>query len=609
MLYEFKQSDAFDFASKVGIKVKPHGDELTFSKCPYCKGGKGNDKDTFSINLRTGQFKCLRSSCSVSGNMITLSRDFDFSLGTEIDNYYKPKKYRQLKKRDKPIVPKPKAIQYLASRGISQAIAEKYEITVRSDNDNVIVFPFYDEKNDMQIVKYRNTMPDPEKKLGKEWCEKNCKPILFGIKQAELSQVDTLIICEGQIDTLSVAECGYDNCVSVPFGKNGFTWIPYCWDWIHGKFKRIIVFGDYERGQISLLNDIHKRFSALTVKHVREEDYLDCKDANDILRKYGKEQIKKCIENAVAVPIKDVIDLSEVKALDVFEVRKLETGLHDLDRLLYGGLPFGGIHLITGKAGEGKSTLASQIIVNAREKGHKCFCYSGELPNALFRAWMDFQVAGIHVFDYQNRFGDSGYNISQVNKDIISGWYREHIWLYDTGNLNGEEEHDSLIKTTEKMINQYGCDVVLLDNLMTAIDFEAVRGDDKYDRQSRFIKKLANLARNFNVCILLVAHKRKNNFSTNINDEVAGSSDISNLAMTTLSYEREGDLDDDSRKLKVSKNRLFGKTYTKGWTVRYDERSKRIYGENDDYKKDFSCFKDTDGFSDINEVPPWESEV
>ena len=52
---------------------------------------KRDNLGTFSINLKTGQFKCLRASCGVSGNMITLQKDFDFSLGTQIDEYYAPK--------------------------------------------------------------------------------------------------------------------------------------------------------------------------------------------------------------------------------------------------------------------------------------------------------------------------------------------------------------------------------------------------------------------------------------------------------------------------------------------------------------------------------------
>lgn len=610
MIYNFKPSDAKDFASFVGIRARVNGDELTFTRCPYCKGGRnGKDKGTFSINLKTGAYHCMRASCGASGNMITLARDFDFSLGTDVDAYYKPRQYRKIKQPEEPIVPKPKAIEYLESRKISKEVAEKYEVTVMNGHEDVLVFPFFDEKNRLQFVKYRKTNFDKTKDKNKEWCEKDCKPILFGMKQCRTG--DTLIITEGQIDTLSVAEAGFDKCVSVPLGKQGFTWIPHCWDWVHENFSTIIVFGDYEKGEISLLADISRRFNKLKIKHVREEDYKDCKDANDILRKYGVEQIKTCIENAVTVPVRDVLDLSEVKSVDVFKLEKLRTGIKALDRMLYGGLPFGGVHLISGKAGEGKSTLASQIIVNAREQGYKCFCYSGELPNALFRAWMDFQVAGTHVFEYQDEmYGEVNYNISEANRKIISDWYRDHIWIYDV-NMLDEEEHEGLVKTTERMIKQYGCRVILLDNLMTAIDLETNAGDDKYERQSVFVKKLAQLARAMDVCILLVAHKRKNNLSTNANDEIAGSSDIANLGMVTIAYEKSDNIDQNDRKLKLAKNRLFGKTNNEGWVVSYEESSKRIYGDGDNPMTDYTCFKEVaqkEAWGDINFETPFDAE-
>ena len=123
-MYEFKEQDAYDFAHQQGIEVYRAGDELHFKICPYCRprATKGNTR-TFSINLRTGQFKCLRASCGVTGNMIQLSKDFDFSLGTEVDEYYRPRKqYRKLKTPQKPIIPKDPAVKYLESRGISEII-------------------------------------------------------------------------------------------------------------------------------------------------------------------------------------------------------------------------------------------------------------------------------------------------------------------------------------------------------------------------------------------------------------------------------------------------------------------------------------------------------
>ena len=35
--------------------------------------------------------------------------------------------------------------------------------------------------------------------------------------------------------------------------------------------------------------------------------------------------------------------------MDIFQLQKLKTGIKQLDRLLYGGLPFGGLVLISGK--------------------------------------------------------------------------------------------------------------------------------------------------------------------------------------------------------------------------------------------------------------------
>ena len=924
--YVFKEQDIIDFARFVGIRHKIHGNEVFFEKCPYCNGisSTGIDKKTFSINRENGRYKCFRDSCGAQGNMINLSKDFGFSLGNEVDEYYMPKKkFKRIKTPEKPIVPKQKAIDFLESRGISKEIAQKYEITVQSERDNILVFPFYDEKGLLQFVKYRKTDFDKNKDSCKEWCEEGCKPILFGMKQCNMEN-KTLIITEGQCfngdaeimtrngwvrledycgqevlqvnkdmtskfvipkayivkeydgdmvnvsiggnyytstttdhnlvftdgkgrlvkrkaeekiptnyhiptavmlnekscslsdseialmiaisadgtidkrkngsyyarfglskerkvkrlihileklgydytdnvynqgnrsyhsicftvqseilakkflpwflvtetsveqkkkmieemvfwngnhvnnrnqyeymsmyknnadvmqaiastcgymstimkkksggnghfkesfcykvsillgkknvstqqfekhktrrsvnktvycvsvdsgmilvrqnnkisvsgncDTLAVAESGIENAVSVPTGSKGFTWVPYCWNWICN-FDQIIIFGDYEKGHITLLDEFVSRFGFITIKHVKEEDYIDCKDANEILRRYGKEQIQKCIKNAVAIPVKDAIDLADVEDVDIFSLEKLETGLNDIDRLLYGGLPFGGVHIVSGKPGEGKSTLASQIMINAIENGYTCFAYSGELPNYLFKAWTMFQIAGgKHISSFQNKWGDTNYTMPEKTKNEISEWLRGKYYIYDNSKLDGEEK-ESLVKTCEKMIVRYGVRVILLDNLMTAMDLEDVSGNDKYEKQSQFVKKLSRIALRYNVIIILVAHKRKNNVTTNENDEISGSGDISNLALVTIAYEKNTDIEPNQRICKVSKNRLFGKTNTKGWTLDYEEKSKRIYGPTDNVNVKYGWDKsDTQyGFDainfDIDEIP------
>nr|DAU54663.1 MAG TPA: DNA directed DNA polymerase [Caudoviricetes sp.] len=581
--YEFKPSDAYDFARHVGILCKERGDELFFKTCPYCKprATRGN-VNTFSINLKTGQHKCLRASCGVSGNMITLARDFDFSLGTEIDEYYAPKKkYRELPQPKEPVIPKPEALQYLESRGISEEVAKRYEITVQTKNPNILVFPFYDEVGKLKFVKYRKTDFDKTKDANKEWCESKTKPILFGMKQCDTS-FKRLVIVEGQMDCLAVATAGINNVVSVPTGAKGFTWVPYCWNWLC-KWEEIIVFGDYEKGSISLLDELSKRLKT-KIKHVREENYLDCKDANEILLKYGKEQVIKCVENAIPIPVENVIDLADVKDVDPYSLEKIPTRIQEVDKLLCGGLIFGCVNLITGKSGKGKSTLASQILGNAIDCGYNVFAYSGELPNFLFKSAIDFQSAGPQNVIEENRGEYVRRYVRKSAKEEIEEWYRGKCMLYDRTMVNDEDT--DLLKTIEQMIISQNVRVILIDNLMTMISQTNVKGS-KLDSQSNISHKLEDMARFYNVCIILVAHKRKDSGidDEDMDDSIRGDSDIVNSAGVIIHYnvnKDEVDMDEFPRIIAVTKNRVFGRTNYNGWKVKFDEKSKRIYGNNDD---------------------------
>lgn len=609
-MYEFKADDAYRFAKHLGIRCQVRNGQLHFYKCPYCNGSKSNgNNEVFAIDLKTGMFKCLRASCGVTGNMITLSRDFDFSLGTEADEYYRPrKKYRRLPTPKKPYVPKDPAIRYLESRGISDEVAHKYEITVQSEKENILVFPFYDDRGILQFVKYRKTDFVKDRDKNKEWCEKGCRPVLFGMKQCN-DKFDRLIVTEGQMDSLSVASAGLENAVSVPNGAQGFTWVPYCFNWV-SKFQEIVVFGDFEKGRMTLLEDFQKRFPN-RIRHVREQDYQGCKDANELLQKHGPAAIRQAVENAVMVPVQRVLPLADVEDVNIYELPKLKTGIRELDRTLYGGLPFGMVCVIAGKRGDGKSTVASWIMANATEQGYPTFAYSGELPNYLYKSWFDFQIAGRnHITENKTDFGTVNRFITKRNQELISAWYRERAYIYDSRIVDTDEQED-LLKSVTRAIMQYGIRVVLIDNLMTAMYIDERPGTDKYDQQGRFVRELTRIAIRYDVLILLVAHRRKNASSPDANDEISGSGDITNLAGITLSYDR-GDKDDikngrmteDQRKLIVAKNRLFGKVDLKGIILSYDEKSRRVYGSRDDVNVQFGWDKlDEFECADDMEIP------
>ena len=577
-MYTFNKEDAARFAREQGIRTKTVGNELRFTKCPYCRN-RTTDKDTFAINLETGMFKCMRSSCGAKGNMITLHKDFGFSLGSEANEYYdRTRTFRTFPKKEKP-VPKDKALEYMAGRNISENVCKNYNITVSKDNDNVLVFPFYDETDSLVFVKFRKTDFDPEKDKNKEWCMRDTKPILFGMSQCNMEN-PVLIMTEGQIDSLSVAEAGYENAVSVPTGKNGFSWVPYCWDWLQ-KFKTLIIFGDKEGDNITLLDEMTTRFNGL-VKHVRLEDYMDCKDANDILRKYGKEQVRKCIENAVPVEVKEIKDITEVKKVKLSDLEKFSTGFFSLNKVI-GGFYMGQVILLTGERGKGKSTLASQFGTMAVKAGYSTFFYSGELLDWYFRNWLDLQIAGDrNINKIRNPYGTYDYSVDGNVYPSIEKWYAGRVKIFDN-NIVREDEHDDLLGTIQKAITRYSCRVIFIDNLMTAMDDDIA--SDLNRQQTAFVRKLTYIAKQFNVLIFLIAHPKKNPSGkyTFTNDDVAGSSNITNLVDVVLRYDtpsRTEEVDEDTprpdRVLQVFKNRLTGKVKTDGIGLYYQESSKRI---------------------------------
>lgn len=552
-MYKFKTEDAYAFKEHVGIRAKRVGDELVFRECPFCRSSK--DRDTFSISLMTGQFECKRASCARVGNMITLAQEFDgFSLGTDTDRYYgiRREQYRKPFKHD--YVERDEAIAYLSSRGISRETAERYRITVQKDAKNILVFPFMNPDGLIETVKYRKTDFDKDKDKNKEWFMKGCKPILFGMYQCV--NTSRLVITEGQMDSLSLSEAYIQNAVSVPNGANGFTWIPYCWDWIN-QFDQIIVFGDCEHGSITLVDEIAKRFRKKDVRAIREDDYLGCKDANEILQKHGAKALRRAVANAKMVYTGNIIEMADVGNISIEDMPAVRTTYPTVDKVLSGGIHMGQLVVLTGKRGNGKSTFASKLLCEAIEQGFKTFIYSGELINENVKKWFMQQLTGLP-------------EVSAQKRAKADAWIRGKAFMYDCNQI--DDEATDVPDLIEMSICKYGCQFIVVDNLMTSMSYTA---GDFYNKQSEFVRKLASLAKRYKVAVVLVAHPRKGDTTGAENDDISGSSNITDRADIVMCYQRDPKDDDQNhRLLSISKNRLTGNLAVK------DDAIKFIYNPN-----------------------------
>lgn len=578
MSYEFNKQDAFRFAQYVGIQAKAKGRNLIFKICPYCRGSRG-DKDTFAINLDNGQFNCFRASCGAKGNMISLSKEFGFDIG----DLSEPKKeeYMVWGKFPKP-EPKDLAIGYFEKRGISADTVRKYHIAEAAEKEHTICFPFYDEQDNLQCIKFRNTEFKKGDAGNKEWWQtaqtgKKNKMILFGMDNCNTTS-NTLVLTEGQIDSMSLAEAGIENAVSVPTGANGFTWIPHCWEFL-GRYTELIVFGDNENGHITLLDEMSKRFNG-KVYRIPDEFYKGCKDANEILQKHGAEALREAIAHKQQLAVPAIVNLADVKNVNVNDMERIQTGITELDSVI-GGYYFGQLILITGLRGDGKSTFASQEASIALHQNISCFAYSGELSGWYYKMWMNRQVAGPNNIMQDTR--TSEYYLTDRTLAKVDEFYKNKGMTLFDNTVVGTDEYRGILDVIEQAIKKNGSRALFIDNLMTAIDDDM--SSDLYRAQSNFVKQLALFAKKYNVLIFLIAHPRKTSNAEFTNDDVAGSSNITNLVDVVLNYSREkpdkeGYVDENIRVLRVLKNRLTGKLNLQGIRLKYDDASKRIASVN-----------------------------
>lgn len=576
MSYELKQEDIFGFISFIGADVRNKGNEIQFKCCPYCRGGGHNDEYTFSLNIENGKYNCMRGNCGKKGLFVQLCRDFDYTLDVENE-----RTYTEFPQPERRIVPRESAYAYLESRGISRSTAEKYQVTSFEDRPNVLWFPFFDENNKLVFAKFRRMDYKKGSKASKEWQQKGGKPILFGMHECE--DFSTVVITEGQIDSMSVAEAGIKNAVSVPSGKTNFAWIANCKEWLE-KFNTIIVFGDLENGKMSLLDEISKRCNT-KIKAVRHKDYLGEKDANAILQKFGKDAIADCINNAEPLNAECVKPLSLVTSPDLSALERIGTGIYELDEALDGGIALGQVCLLTGKRGEGKSTLMSQMIADAIDQGYGVFVYSAELPDYHFKGWLNLQVAGEdNLIGYKNRFGRTKYVVSDDAQARIDKWYDGKAFIYDNSFTDEHPEKEvDLLSIVEQTIKQNDVKLICIDNLMTAMD--SVRSQNElYLAQGRFVGMLKKIAIKYHVAAILVAHPRKQGKDSDRafdNDDVAGSADITNKVDIVLNYGRVRNDATCQGKLTLEKNRLSGVILNGEHAIRmqYNEKTRQVRGE------------------------------
>lgn len=516
------------------IRSTSHGDELIPQLCPFCKGGSsGKDENTFALSLEKGVFVCKRGSCGKRGRFEELAEHFHEKVSVSRPSAEK-KQQNYVLPDTKLSPPTEKIYEYFEKRKISRRTVDAFKI--QADENGMIVFPFYENGVNVFEKFRRPWKPRDDEKKMKEWRFPGAKPILFGMDACSFSQ--PLTITEGEIDCMSLYEAGISNVVSVPSGCDDTSWVETCWDWLE-RFKTIILFGDNDEPGRKMVQTLVKRLDESRCRIV--EDYPEnpnggqCKDANEILYYCGPFELIDMVDNAKEIPVKGLVDLSTIAPIDPTIVPRIKTNIPKLDSLT-GGLLEGGVSVIVGKAGSGKSCLSNGIVLNALNQGFNVCVYTGEFTPTRAQYWINLQAAGSDylTLKYDPVKGKKVPVIPYAVQERIMDWYRGKLFIYNNDEIFESDQADSVLKVFTSAVRRYGVKLLVIDNLMCVTSDK----EDETAAQRIFANKLKLFARKYEVAVLLVAHARKTKAGEKLNaDDLSGASATNNLADMTLAVE------------------------------------------------------------------------
>jgi twinkle protein len=261
-----------------------------------------------------------------------------------------------------------KVFKWFESRGISQKTLDDLMVTEGPEfmpqtgkSENTIQFN-YIIGDELINVKYRDGRKNFKLYKGAEKVFYNINSIVG---------FDTCVITEGEMDVLALHEAGITNAISVPNGatlnSNNLDYLDNCIDYFEDKEKVILAVDNDEPGQ-ALQQELIRRLGAEVCFMASFED---CKDANEYLIKYGKEQLRNKINDARPVPLENVKTFKDIEDEITDFVKNgfkpgYQIGLPNFDDIF--STYTGQFITVTGIPSSGKSDFVDQMVVGYNQK-------------------------------------------------------------------------------------------------------------------------------------------------------------------------------------------------------------------------------------------------
>ena len=389
----------------------------------------------------------------------------------------------------------------------------------------------------------------------KRFIQDGASTTLWGIEQIKSLDEEpaVLVICEGEIDALSIATASDVSVVSVPNGAPSKVSdrkvdpsedkkFNYLWDArdVFKACKKIILCTDDDEAGAALREELARRVGRAKCHQVAFPEGTS--DPNDVLVKLGEEALAELIETAEPMPLDGVYQASDYaeKVKNLYEngmISGESTGLPPVDDLFT--IALGQLSVVTGIPGSGKSEFIDQLMVNlAKNKGWSFAVASFENPPDLHICKLAEKYSGHSVFEQPRMSAEL------LDKSI--SWVNDHFMFLEQRSGDATTV-DSLLDRISQACLRKGVRGCVIDPYNYIVQ-DAGAEENEHQFINKLLTRLVAFARAHDIHIWFVAHPSK--MATNVDGStgvpkgmnISGSASFFAKADLGVTVHRAGDV-------------------------------------------------------------------
>jgi twinkle protein len=508
--------------AQVGLRPKTFREETEIRMvCPKCHGGTELEQ-SLSLKIDPGShaavWHCWRGTCGYVDNLIIPSKNPVVPFRSPPRTVRKPPEVAgSEQKRTKSLY------DFFAQRGISAETVDSfgcYETThwffKKGDHPAGLypatVFPYVFEN---QIVnrKYRS----PHRQLMQE---KDPLHTLFNIDS--ITDIGHVVWVEGETDCMAVHEAGWKQVVSLKDGASKtlrdeddpkresdrrFEALTTHAEKL-SEIEKFYLAGDNDEPGLVLREELARRLGRNRCLIVTWPE--GCKDACDVMVKFGEDVVCECIHNAKPYPIDDVQEITGA-ALDAYlelpAPKVMTTGATATDQILK--LPGEGrLIIVTGVPSSGKSTWTMFVMLHLILREDRRFLvFSPEMQPFEEFAVLCAQVLNGKPARRGKHWIEGDPIMSRKERVQVGDWLRDRMKFLATDSLENPPTLDLILDRATQSSLRLGITDLLIDP-WNEIEHQR-NGLSPTDYIGRSLQRLKSFGNRHGCNVWVVAHPTK----------------------------------------------------------------------------------------------------